>query len=172
MLRISASSLTSAPPARRFANGSTGCLTAPRTARSASCYYSGHGAQLPDYNAGEQIDHVDECLVPYDFHWTQDSAITDDDFLRYYSALPYSAKFFAIFDCCHSGGLTRDGARKVRAITPPDDIRHRMLRWNKAEQMWEERDLRSLNPDFGGSREMRRKIHGVQTATRKNWALL
>ena len=51
-------------------------------------YYSGHGAQLPDYNAAEKIDHVDECLVPYDFHWTQDSAITDDDFLQYYSALP------------------------------------------------------------------------------------
>ena len=117
-------------------------------------YYSGHGAQLPDYNPAERIDHVDECLVPYDFHWTTDSAITDDDFLRYYSALPYAAKFFAIFDCCHSGGLTRDGARKIRAVTPPDDIRHGMLRWNKAEQMWEERDLRSLNPDFGGSREV------------------
>jgi hypothetical protein len=55
-------------------------------------YYSGHGAQLPDYNAAEVTDHVDECLVPYDFHWTQDSAITDDDFLQYYTALPYSAK--------------------------------------------------------------------------------
>ena len=53
-------------------------------------YYSGHGAQLPDYNPAEKIDHVDECLVPYDFHWTKDSAITDDDFQRYYSALPYA----------------------------------------------------------------------------------
>ncbi len=46
-------------------------------------FYSGHGAQLPDYNPAEVVDHVDECLVPYDFHWTQESAITDDDFLRY-----------------------------------------------------------------------------------------
>jgi hypothetical protein len=130
-------------------------------------YYSGHGAQLPGYNPAEQIDHVDECLVPYDFHWTKDSAITDDDFLRYYSALPYAAKFFAIFDCCHSGGLTRDGARKIRAITPPDDIRHRLLRWNKAEQMWEERDLRNLNPDFGGSREIRQKYMGRNCSTKK-----
>jgi metacaspase-1 len=118
-------------------------------------------------NPAEQIDHVDECLVPYDFHWTKDSAITDDDFLRYYSALPYSAKFFAIFDCCHSGGLTRDGARKIRAITPPDDIRHRMLRWNKTEQMWEERDLRNLSPDFGGSRELREKYMGRNCSTKK-----
>jgi hypothetical protein len=130
-------------------------------------YYSGHGAQLPDYSPAEQIDHVDECLVPYDFHWTQDSGITDDDFLRYYSALPYGAKFFAIFDCCHSGGLTRDGARKIRAVIPPDDIRHRMLRWNKAEQMWEERDLRNLNPEFGGSREVRQKYMGRNCSTKK-----
>ena len=130
-------------------------------------YYSGHGAQLPDYNAAELIDHVDECLVPYDFHWTRESAITDDDFLRYYSALPYAAKFFAIFDCCHSGGLTRDGARKIRAITPPDDIRHRMLRWNKAEQMWEERDLRNLNPEFGGAAICVKNTWGA-TAARKN----
>jgi hypothetical protein len=130
-------------------------------------YYSGHGAQLPDYNAAETIDHVDECLVPYDFHWTQDSAITDDDFLQYYNALPYSAKFFAIFDCCHSGGLTRDGARKIRAMVPPDDIRHRMLRWDKGEQMWKERSLRDLNPNFGGTEAERAKFMGQTGSTKK-----
>jgi hypothetical protein len=103
------------------------------------------------------------------FHWTQDSAITDDDFLRYYSALPYAAKFFAVFDCCHSGGLTRDGARKIRAITPPDDIRHRMLRWNKAEQMWEERDLRSLIPIWWQAASSVKNTWDA-TAARKNWA--
>src|SRR5437870_371585 len=30
-------------------------------------FYSGHGAQLPLYNAVGEIDHTDECLVPYDF---------------------------------------------------------------------------------------------------------
>ncbi|MEY2527114.1 MAG: metacaspase [Verrucomicrobiota bacterium] len=130
-------------------------------------YYSGHGAQLPDYNAAEKIDHVDECLAPYDFHWTQDSAITDDDFVQYYSALPYDAKFFTIFDCCHSGGMTRDGARKIRAMVPPDDIRHRMLKWNMGEQMWEERDLRDLNPDFGGGYAVREKFMGRNGSTKK-----
>ena len=130
-------------------------------------FYSGHGAQLPDYNPAEVVDHVDECLVPYDFHWTQESAITDDDFLRYYSALPYSAKFYTIFDCCHSGGLTRSGSRKIRAIVPPDDIRHRMLRWNKAEQMWEERQFAELNPDFGGSRAVRQKFMGHNGHTKR-----
>ena len=130
-------------------------------------YYSGHGAQLPDYNAAEVTDHVDECLVPYDFHWTQDSAITDDDFLQYYTALPYSAKFCAIFDCCHSGGLARDGSRKIRAIIPPDDIRHRMLRWNRQEQMWEERQLDSLNRNFGGDRDVRKKFMGNKGHTKR-----
>ena len=42
-----------------------------------------------------------------------------------------------------------------------------MLRWNKAEQMWEERDLRNLNPDFGGSRELRQKYMGCNGSTKK-----
>jgi hypothetical protein len=130
-------------------------------------YYSGHGAQLPDYNAAEITDHVDECLVPYDFNWTQASAITDDNFLRYYTALPYSAKFYAIFDCCHSGGLAREGGRKVRALTPPDDIRHRMLRWNAAEEMWEERQLDSLNRNFGGSPAEKKKFMGAKGHTKR-----
>ncbi|HZJ37603.1 MAG TPA: caspase family protein [Chthoniobacterales bacterium] len=130
-------------------------------------FYSGHGAQLPQYNAAEVTDHVDECLVPYDFHWTRESAITDDDFLAYYTALPYSAKFYAIFDCCHSGGLARDGARKIRAVIPPDDIRHRMLRWNRHEQMWEERQLDSLNRNFGGDHELRKKFMGNKGHTKK-----
>jgi len=130
-------------------------------------YYSGHGAQLPDYNPAEVVDHVDECLVPYDFHWTQESGITDDDFLQYYSALSYGAKFYAIFDCCHSGGLTRNGARKIRAMIPPDDIRHRMLQWNKKEQMWQERDLGSLNRNFGGSHAERAKFMGEKGSTKR-----
>jgi hypothetical protein len=130
-------------------------------------YYSGHGAQLPDYNSAEVTDHVDECLVPHDFHWTQDSAITDDDFLRYYAALPYAAKFYAIFDCCHSGGLARGDGRKVRAIVPPDDIRHRMLQWNQGEQMWEERPLGQLNPNFGGGRDVRQKFMGAKGHTKR-----
>jgi hypothetical protein len=130
-------------------------------------YYSGHGAQLPDYNAAEVTDHIDECLVPYDFHWTQDSAITDDDFLQYYTALPYAAKFYAIFDCCHSGGLARGDARKVRAVVPPDDIRHRMLKWNQSEEMWEERSLDQLNPNFGGGRDARQKFMGAKGHTKR-----
>jgi hypothetical protein len=43
-------------------------------------------------------------------------------------------------------------------MIPPDDIRHRMLQWNKKEQMWQERDLGSLNRTGGSHTE--RKVHG------------
>ena len=128
-------------------------------------FYSGHGAQLPLYNAVGEIDHIDECLVPYDFAWTRETAIADDDFYNLYVDLPYEARFIAIFDCCHSGGMTRDGMRKIRGITPPDDIRHRMLRWDARHQMWRERKLPPLNDDFGGTSTEKREFMGANHAT-------
>lgn len=104
-------------------------------------FYSGHGAQIPEYGQFDEVDHQDECLVAYDFDWTRDRAVTDDWFLQFYSQLPYTANFTAMFDCCHSGGMTRDGAARVRGLTPPDDIRHRALQWDKTSQMWLPREL-------------------------------
>jgi metacaspase-1 len=111
-------------------------------------FYSGHGAQIPAYGPSDEVDHLDECLVPYDFDWTAEHSVTDKQFLALYSQLPYDSYFAAIFDCCHSGGMTREGGRKVRGISPPDDIRHRALRWNAALQMWEDRPLTSPNPSL------------------------
>jgi hypothetical protein len=111
-------------------------------------FYSGHGAQIPGYGNHEEIDHFDECLVPYDFDWTLERAVTDKQFSELYSQLPYDSQFLAIFDCCHSGGMSRDGSRRVRGISPPDDIRHRALRWNASLEMWEERTFTSPNRDL------------------------
>ncbi|MBM3878163.1 MAG: caspase family protein [Verrucomicrobia bacterium] len=108
-------------------------------------YYSGHGAQIPGYGVGEKVDHKDECLVTHDFDWSREHAVTDDRFHELYSQLPYETRFFAIFDCCHSGGLTRDGGRRIRGLTPPDDIRHRALAWDGLEEMWVPRDLAQLD---------------------------
>jgi hypothetical protein len=115
-------------------------------------FYSGHGAQIPAYGDRDEVDRVDECLVPYDFDWSPQRAVTDDSFFELYSQLPYDAYFAAIFDCCHAGGMARDGGRKVRGINPPDDIRHRALRWNAALQMWEERgaDRHARAAPYGG----------------------
>src|SRR5262249_31020485 len=90
-------------------------------------YYSGHGAQLPVYGPDGKIERIDACLVPYDFNWTRQTAITDDVFVDLYSQLPYESRFMIVLDSCYSGGMTRAGGVRVRGLDPPDDIRHRLL---------------------------------------------
>jgi hypothetical protein len=115
-------------------------------------YYSGHGAQLPVYGPQGKIDRVDTCLVPYDFNWTPENAITDRDMVNCYSQLPYDARFMMVLDCCYSGGMTRGGTR-VRGLDPPDDVRHRLLRWDAERQMWVPRELPPLNRDLARQRD-------------------
>jgi metacaspase-1 len=67
-------------------------------------YYSGHGAQIPGYGVGEKVDGLDECLVPHDFDWSRERALTDDHLFELYSQLSYETRFAMILDCCHSGG--------------------------------------------------------------------
>lgn len=108
-------------------------------------FFAGHGAQMPSYGVDSEVDRVDECLVPYDFDWNKGDAITDNEFAGLYSQLPYDASFFAVLDCCHSGGMTRGRSGGIRGLTPPDDIRHRSIRWDTARQMWLPR--RKIAPD-------------------------
>jgi len=116
-------------------------------------FYSGHGAQMPAYGPTDEVDHLNECLVPYDFDWTPEHAITDKQFSELYSQLPYDAYFVGILDCCHAAGMTREGGRRVRGLTPPDDIRHRAIYWDSALQVWRERTLPSPNPSLADSRQ-------------------
>lgn len=105
-------------------------------------YYSGHGAQIPASHDELESDHKDECLVTYDFNWDDRStAYTDKEFVEMYSQLPYGVNFITMLDCCHSGGVSRDGANKARGISAPDDIRHRELKWDAQRQMWIPRTL-------------------------------
>jgi hypothetical protein len=139
-------------------------LEDPRRHDQRVLFYSGHGAQIPDYNSDELVDHSDETLVPYDFDWDDKSThLTDDDFNALYAQLPYETIFVAFFDCCHSGGMTRAGGAKVRGLNPPDDIRHRMLRWNTKLEVWEPRDL-------GKERALPRYLRSQEAYTGKNGA--
>jgi hypothetical protein len=70
-----------------------------------------------------------------------------------------------IFDCCHSGGVHRDGARKIRGLNPPDDIRHRELRWDGDEQMWLERDFKKLNSRFSSRKDVNQTFFGKEGST-------
>lgn len=104
-------------------------------------YYAGHGAQIPGYGTGEAVDGLDECLVPYDFNWSRERAVLDDWFYELYSQLPMETRFLTILDCCHSGGMTRDGTAKARGLNPPDDIRHRALEWGRQSGVFVDREL-------------------------------
>lgn len=103
-------------------------------------FFAGHGAQIAGYGAESEVDRLDECLAPWDFEWSKESAFTDDEFAALYSQLPYDCQFTAVLDCCHSGGMTRAAGARVRGLTPPDDIRHRMLRWDARGELWVPRD--------------------------------
>lgn len=105
-------------------------------------YYSGHGAQIPALDLQLEDDVKDECLVTYDFDWKRENCYTDKEFLRSYSQLPFGVNFITMLDCCHSGGMTRDGLFRARGLTPPDDIRHRSIKWDIDSKMWVPRDYK------------------------------
>ena len=111
-------------------------------------FYSGHGAQIPQYDITGRVTGNLESLVPFDFNFEPATSITDLDMMDLYANLPYDSQVVFIFDCCHSGGLTREGGARIRGISPPDDIRHRMLRWDSKNEMWVRRELDPLIEGF------------------------
>ncbi|MDH5547663.1 MAG: caspase family protein [Gammaproteobacteria bacterium] len=127
-------------------------------------YYSGHGAQLASYGEGDKVDRMDESLVPYDFDWSDEKAFTDDQFYEMYSQLPYETQFMSVFDCCHSGGLTRGGSARVRGVSPPDDVRHRSLVWHEKEQLWLERAMKEKTADSAFTQ----RIEGLDKQLRRS----
>jgi hypothetical protein len=128
-------------------------------------YYSGHGVQIPGYGVNQQVDHLEDGLVPVDFDWVKLNAITDRDLLDLYSQLPYNTKFIAIFDCCYAGGLIRSMHSRRRTLSVPVDIRHRIQQWNPARRSWEPRKLRSLTS--GMEETAREGYSGVDGTTYK-----
>jgi len=142
-------------------------LEDPRDGDERVFYYSGHGARIPEYGEDGEPDHHVEALVPYDFDWTPQRAVTDDKIYELYSQLPYDMRLLMIFDCCHSGGIHRDGAAKARGITPPDDIRHRELKWDRATSMWVSRDFKRINTRFSPKASVMKQYFGDDGSTRR-----
>jgi hypothetical protein len=130
-------------------------------------YYSGHGARIPEYGKDFEPDHHVESLVPWDFDWSLDKAISDDQIFGLYSQLPYDCRLVMIFDCCHSGGIHRDGGLRPRGITPPDDIRHRELKWDSKTQMWVARDFTRINATFTPQKDLAASYFGRDGATQR-----
>jgi hypothetical protein len=130
-------------------------------------YYSGHGARVPEYGEDFEPDHYVETLVPWDFDWSPETYVSDDQIYGLYSQMPYDCRLIMIFDCCHSGGIHREGARKPRGITPPDDIRHRELKWDSKTEMWVNRDFKRINEDFTQSKAVAEEFFGRTGAAQR-----
>lgn len=86
-------------------------------------HFSGHGAQQPERDAGQEADGMDEVFLPRDAGlWDAASrsvrnAITDDEIAERLSrAAARGAGVWSVFDTCHSGSMTR-GSIAARGLT-------------------------------------------------------
>jgi hypothetical protein len=84
-------------------------------------HYSGHGSQMTD-REGDEADGLDETIVPHDSGRAPDPNrdITDDEILAWLARLTaVTTRVTLVFDCCHSGTVSRDafGAR-ARWVAP------------------------------------------------------
>jgi hypothetical protein len=140
-------------------------LDDPRPGDERLFFYSGHGATIPEYGENFEPDRKTETLVPWDFDWSQEHAVIDDQIFRLYSQLPYSTRFAMILDCCHSGGMHRQGGARVRGLNPPDDIRHRELKWDLQNRMWVDRKFKPLNDRFSPDEKAKAAYFGTDGAS-------
>jgi hypothetical protein len=73
-------------------------------------HYSGHGSQMTD-REGDEKDGLDETIVPHDSGRSPypNRDITDDEiYLRLLGLGEKTPHITLIFDCCHSGTISRD----------------------------------------------------------------
>lgn len=69
-------------------------------------FFSGHGSQIEDID-GDEIDSLDECLLPYDYNSKDNSSVIVDDLFAYWVRNLRSNKILIIFDNCYSGGAAK-----------------------------------------------------------------
>jgi len=79
--------------------------------------HSGHGTQVLDMN-GDEVDGLDECIVPYDHDW--ENPFTDDKLAKCLKHLHDEAYLSVVIDACHSGSATD---AKVKNIEMPKKMR-------------------------------------------------
>ncbi len=73
-------------------------------------HYSGHGSQMTDLE-GDEPDGLDETIVPYDSGRApyENRDIKDDEIYLWLKDLTAkTSSVTLVFDCCHSGTITRD----------------------------------------------------------------
>ncbi|MBP7951168.1 MAG: caspase family protein [Verrucomicrobiales bacterium] len=92
--------------------------------------YSGHGTQVPDLNAPDEDDDMDECLCPYDITPRQQETWFTDDRLRGLIGQLKTDRVLILLDCCHSG----TGTRGFREQPPIPGSRYMHLGFDRPER--------------------------------------
>ena len=75
--------------------------------------YSGHGTRVKDEPGGDEEDHEDEALAPYDVDRNGNNLIRDDVFDQMLGELS-GRMVVMLFDSCHSGTISRGGIGEGR----------------------------------------------------------
>lgn len=88
--------------------------------------FSGHGTQQPAMDPALEPDGLDECFLPADTGMWQDrtkgipNALIDKEFRDHLQKIRDKGAFvWAVFDCCHSGTMTR-------AVTETDETERKI----------------------------------------------
>ncbi len=95
-------------------------------------HISAHGQQIEDDNISEELDGLDECIVPYGAVYSSDKSIystvadgyfRDDQFGEYVTRLRNklgkNGDLLVILDACHSGTATRSAVSLARGSNNP-----------------------------------------------------
>ena len=84
-------------------------------------HYAGHGSQVTDVD-GDEPDGLDETIVPYDGVRGEGANVdvTDDEIHDWIGRVTAKTPYLTLlFDCCHSGTITRDDfGAKARSLRP------------------------------------------------------
>lgn len=103
-------------------------------------HYSGHGSQMTDLE-GDEPDGLDETIMPCDTgrknnrgRPDENRDITDDEIFDWITRVTSKTSFLTlIFDCCHSGTISRDAfGVKSRSAAPDLRSREELLEHRKA----------------------------------------
>ncbi|HEX8696628.1 MAG TPA: caspase family protein, partial [Longimicrobium sp.] len=114
--------------------------------------YAGHGTQFRDEDSDDE-DRQDEALVPVDCN--QGGFLLDDEQFALFSRLPAGVSFTCIYDCCHSGSMSRAALQSAfAAAADGEPVRSRFM--DPTPEMWEAyRQQKAASRDAGGARALR-----------------
>ncbi len=105
-------------------------------------HLSGHGAQQPAMNAGDETDGLDEIFLPSDTNRWQDqskgvpNALIDNEIGAALDAIRDKGAFvWVIFDCCHSGTATRAVSDEMERQVEFKDLVHDGIAEEEADRI-------------------------------------